>query len=166
MRQSFLEPPVATIVILIVSAGISLASIIVNHLMVDMKKLQSINEDIEKYNEKMREAQRRGNSVELRRLRREEARVKMLASFSTKQRLRVTLVTILPFAAASFLLNSFYGAKPIAKLPFNTPVGAVLPFYIWYIFCYFTTYLPLTRIFGASLASAIPIRSSNRSGRR
>jgi hypothetical protein len=87
----------------------------------------------------------------------------MLASYSTKQRLRVTLVTIIPFAAVSLILGSFYGARSVAQFPFSTPLGRDMPFYIWYSFCYFAAYLPLTRIFGLSMGAAMPIRS-NRGG--
>lgn len=162
--ELFLNPPVATLAVLFIAVGIALASMIVYRLMADVRKLQSINEEISRYNERMREAQRRGNRADLRRLRREEIRVKMLASYSTKQRLRVTLVTILPFSAVSILLGFFYGARPVAKLPFTTPFGSDLSFYLWYMFCYFSAYLPFLRIFGLTFATAIPLRTSSRGG--
>jgi len=162
--EPLLNPPTATFAVLFIAVGIALASMMVYRLMVDVRKLQSINEEIGRYNERMREAQKRGNRAELRRLRREETRVKMLASYSTKQRLRVTLVTIVPFSAASILLGSFYGMRPIAKLPFNTPIGTDLSFYLWYTFCYFSAYLPLLRIFGLSFTTAIPLRAPSRGG--
>lgn len=157
---SLSNPPGSTIAILLVSIGIALTSMIVYRIMVDLKRLRSINEEVDKYNERFREAQKSGNRGELRRMRREEARVKMLASYSTKQRLRVTLVTVIPFSAVSLILGSFYGMLPVAKLPFDTPFGKDLPFYIWYTFCYFSAYLPLTRIFGLTLGTAMPRRSS------
>ncbi|MCJ7631985.1 hypothetical protein MUP77_06275 [Candidatus Bathyarchaeota archaeon] len=131
--------------------------------MVDLKKLQSINDEIYKYNEKMMEAQRSGGHAEFRIARREEARVKILASYSAKQRLRVTLVTIIPFAAVSLILGSLYGFRYVAQFPFPTPLGRDIPFYVWYTFCYFSAYLPLTQIFGPSMGATMPIRS-NRGG--
>ena len=160
-----LAAPASTISILIIAVTISLISMIVYRLLTDVKKLQSINDEISKYNEKMRDAQKKGSRAELRRLRREETRVKILASFSTKQRMKVTLVTILPFSMVSILLGSFYGARSVARLPFDTPYGSDLSFYIWYTFCYFSAYLPLTRLFGLSLSTAIPMRR-DRSDRR
>ena len=150
--------------VLFIAMGIALASMMVYRLMVDVKKLQSINEDIRRYNERLKEAQRRGNRGELRRLRREETRVKMLSSYSTKQRLRVTLVTVIPFSAVSILLNFFYGATTIAKLPFDTPLGSNLSFYLWYTFCYFSAYLPFMRVFGISFGTTIPLRASGQGG--
>ena len=160
-----LDAPASTVSILIIAVAISMISMIVYRLMTDVKKLQSINEEIGRYNEKMRDAQKKGSRAELRRLRREETRVKILASFSTKQRMKVTLVTILPFSMVSILLGSFYGASSVARLPFDTPYGSNLSFYIWYTFCYFSAYLPLTRLFGLSLSTAIPMRR-DRSDRR
>ena len=159
-----LAAPASTISILIIAVTISLISMIVYRLLTDVKKLQSINDEISKYNEKMRDAQKKGSRAELRRLRREETRVKILASFSTKQRMKVTLVTIIPFSLVSILLGSFYGARSVARLPFDTPYGSDLSFYIWYTFCYMSAYLPLTRLFGLSLSTAIPLRR-DRSGR-
>ena len=162
--ELFLSPPTATLAVLLIAVGIALASMLVYRLMVDVRKLQSINEEISRYNERMREAQRRGNRGELRRLRREETRVRMLASYSTKQRLRVTLVSIIPFSAISILLGLFYGVRPIAKLPFDTPLGSDLSFYLWYTLCYFSFYLPLARIFGLTFGTAIPLRTSRGEG--
>lgn len=161
--EYFLSPPISTLAVIFVAFGIALASMIIYRLMVDVRKLQSINEEISRYNERMREAQRRGNRAELRHLRREETRVKMLASYSTKQRLRVTLVTVIPFSAVSILLGFLYGMKTIAKLPFSVPVvGVDLSFYLWYTFCYFSAYLPLLRIFGITFGTTIPLRTASR----
>lgn len=46
--------------VLIVAVGIALAAILVYRLIVDLKKLQSINDEIDKYNKKMKETQRSG----------------------------------------------------------------------------------------------------------
>jgi uncharacterized membrane protein (DUF106 family) len=131
-------------------------------LMVDLKKLQSINDEINKYNEKMKEAQRSGGRAEFRKARREEARVKVLASYSTKQRMRVTLITLIPFAAVSLILGSIYGARSVAQFPFATPLGRNISFYVWYAFCYFSTYLPLARVFGLSIGATMPVKSDRR----
>jgi len=139
-------------------------SMVVYRLMVDVKKLQSISEEISRYNDRVRMARKSGNRADLRRLRREETRVRILASYSTKQRLRVTLVTIIPFSVVSILFGSFYGVRPVAKFPFDTPIGTDLSFYLWYFFCYFSAYLPLTRIFGLTLGTTVPLRVPSRGG--
>lgn len=161
--DSILYQPTSTILILLVSIGISFVSMFVYRLMTDLKKLRSINDEITRYNEKIKEAQRSGKSSEIRRARREEARIKMLASYATKQRLRVTLVTLLPFAAVSLLLGTLYGSRVVARFPFDTPLGRDLPFYVWYMFSYFAAYLPITRVFGFTMGTAVPL-SSTRGG--
>ncbi len=159
-QQSILSRPASTFIVLLVAIGIALASMLVYRLMVDLRRLQSINEEVSKYNEMVRQAQRSGERAEMRRARREEARVKILSSYATKQRLRVTMVTVIPFAAVSLILGSLYGASSVAVFPFETPFGTDIPFYVWYTFCYFSAYLPLSRLFGLSMGTTMPLRST------
>jgi uncharacterized membrane protein (DUF106 family) len=161
ISQLVVDAPYSTLLILIVASSIALSSMIVYRLMVDVKKLQSINEETRRYNDIARQAQRSGDKVKIRRARREEVRVKMLTSYATKQRLRVTLVTVAPFALVSLLLGSIFGSSTVAISPINTPFGREIPFYIWYTLCYFASYLPLSKVFGLTMGTTMPMKSTS-----
>jgi len=161
ISQLIASPPYSTLLILIVALSIALSSMVVYRLMVDLKRLQSINEETRRYNDIARQAQRSGDKARIRRARREEMRVKLLTSYATKQRLRVTLVTVVPFALVSFLLGSIFGSSAVAISPIDTPFGREVPFYIWYTICYFASYLPLSKVFGLTMGTTMPIRSTS-----
>ncbi len=161
ISQLMVSPPYSTLLILIIASSIALSSMVVYRLMVDLKRLQSIDEETRKYNDIVRQAQRSGDKAKIRRARREEVRVKILSSYATKQRLRVTLVTVAPFALVSLLLGSVFGSDFVAKSPINTPFGRDIPFYVWYSICYFASYLPLSRVFGLTMGTTMPIKSTS-----
>ena len=161
ISQLIVNPPYSTLLILIVASSIALISMVVYRFMVDLKKLQSINEETRRYNDIARQAQRSGDKAKIRRARREEVRVKMLTSYATKQRLRVTLVTVAPFALVSLLLGSIFGSSTVAISPIDTPFGKDIPFYVWYTICYFASYLPLSKVFGLTMGTTMPIRSTS-----
>lgn len=161
ISQLMVSPPYSTLLILIIASSIALSSMVVYRLMVDSKRLQSIDEETRKYNDIVRQAQRSGDKAKIRRARREEVRVKILSSYATKQRLRVTLVTVAPFALVSLLLGSVFGSDFVAKSPINTPFGRDIPFYVWYSICYFSSYLPLSRVFGLTMGTTMPIKSTS-----
>lgn len=159
--QLIASAPYSTLLILIVASSIALSSMIVYRLMVDVKRLQSINEETRRYNDIAKQAQRSGDKAKIRRARREEVRVKILTSYATKQRLRVTLVTVAPFAFVSLLLGSFFGSSTVAISPIDTPFGREVPFYIWYALCYFASYLPLSKVFGLTMGTTVPMKSTS-----
>ena len=161
ISQLMVSPPYSTLLILIIASSIALSSMVVYRLMVDLKRLQSIDEETRRYNDIVRQAQRSGDKAKIRRARREEVRVKILSSYATKQRLRVTLVTVAPFALVSLLLGSVFGSDLVAKSPINTPFGRDIPFYVWYSICYFASYLPLSRVFGLTMGTTMPIKSTS-----
>jgi len=154
--ETLLSQPTSAFLIFLVALGISIVSMMVYRYMVDLRRLRTVSQEVRKYNEVLKKAQNSGDQAMLRRLRREERRLKQLSGYSQKQRLRVTMVTIIPFSLVSLLLGLLYSETFVATLPFKTPFGSQLNFYVWYTLCYFAVYFPLTRMFGVSMGSDIP----------
>ena len=153
---TLLSQPASALFIFLVALGISLVSMVVYHYIVDLHRLRAVSQEVRKYNEALKKAQDGGDQSAVRRLRREERRLKQLSGYSQKQRLKVTMVTIIPFSLVSLLLGLLYSGVWVAELPFETPYGKQLSFYVWYTLCYFAVYFPLTRIFGVSMSSDMP----------
>jgi uncharacterized membrane protein (DUF106 family) len=154
--DTLLSQPTSALFVLLVALAISLVSMMVYRYMVDLRRLHTVNQEVRKYNEALKKAQNSGDQTVLRRLRREERRLKQLSGYSQKQRLRVTMITIIPFSLVSLLLGLVYSGRSVANLPFETPFGSQLNFYVWYTICYFAVYFPLTRVFGITMSSDIP----------
>jgi len=164
--DTLLSQPTSALFVLLLALAISLISMMIYRYMVDMRRLGAVNQEVRKYNEAFKKAQNSGDQVALRRLRREERRLKQLSSYSQKQRLRVTMVTIIPFSLVSLVFGLLYSGKSVANLPFETPFGSQLNFYVWYTICYFAVYFPLTRVFGITMSSDIPRHTRSSSGGR
>ena len=120
-------------------------------LVTDVKKLQDYEFEIRKYTRDLNEAKRKNDKVALRRLKREEIRIKHFRNYASRQRLKATTITVLPLMIIYFILNIIYLGQQVATFPIEIPIiGRDVPFYIWYLLCYLTMYLSLSRAFGVS----------------
>lgn len=152
--ESLLSIPHSASLILCVCFIISLVSMIVYWLMTDVDKLTTTEVEVKRHNQQLREAEKRNDKAMIRRLKRKDLRMKQLARKSTSQRSKVSLITMIPFTIIYLYLSSTFKGIDVAVFPFELPligryVGDhfVIPFSIWYIICYFTSYLVLSRIF-------------------
>jgi uncharacterized membrane protein (DUF106 family) len=134
--------------------------------MINMDRLQYVTRAVRKYNEELKRAQTRGDKTALRRLEREERKLRQMSSYTQKQRMKAMLITVIPFSAISILLGLYLSERPVAVLPFETPYGRYINFYIWYLLCYFSAYLPFTRIFGLGIVAEIPRPAREKGGKR
>ncbi len=142
--------PYSTFFILLVNLGTVLASSLIFRLMVDIDRLEAQELEVRIYNKALKEVERRGDKAALRKLKRREIRIKQLSAASSRQRLKVIMVTILPFMTISLLLSSLYLNKEVAVFPFELPLLKEFSFSVWYLLSYFMAYLPLSRIFRTS----------------
>ena len=146
-----LSLPNSSLFIFILTFCLVLFVMIVNRLVTDIKKLQSYDLEIKKHTSDLKEAKEMNNKTALRRLKREDVRLKQLRAYVSKQRLKVTFITIMPIMAIYVVTSFIYYGQPAAIFPFDLPsIGRVIPFSIWYLLCYLTMYLPLSRLFGIS----------------
>jgi uncharacterized membrane protein (DUF106 family) len=143
----------ASIFVLLISFLLVIISMIVNHLVTDVDLLGEHEIEIKQYTQALQSATRKNDRSSLRSLRKREQEIRELQSFVSRQRMKVSLITMGPFMLIFILLNlSFSSIGVIATLPFDFPfIGRNLFFNTWYIFCYFTAYLPLSRVFHVSV---------------
>jgi uncharacterized membrane protein (DUF106 family) len=125
---------------------------IVNRLLTDVKTIHGYELKTKKHTYDLNEAEKKKDKVAIRRLKRNEIRLKQYRSYIAKQRFKVTIVTIAPIMATYFIMSAIYLGQTVATFPINFPfIGRSAPFPIWYLLCYFTIYMPLSKIFGISL---------------
>ncbi|MDQ1280216.1 MAG: hypothetical protein QG670_1479 [Thermoproteota archaeon] len=147
----FLSIPHSSLFIFSIALVVVLVVMLIYRFATDVKRLQESEFEIRKYTLELNEANRKNDKVALRRLKREEIRLKHFRTYASKQRLKATLITILPLMSIYFLLSITFFGQQVAIFPFEIPlIGGYVPFYIWYLLCYMTMYLPLSRAFGVS----------------
>ena len=151
----------ASIFVLLISFLLVIISMIVNHLVTDVDLLAKHEIEIRGYTKQLQSATRKNDRSSLRSLRRREQEIRELQSFVSRQRMKVSLITMGPFMLIFILLNlAFSSVGVITTLPFAFPfIGKNLFFNTWYIFCYFTAYLPLSRVFHVSVETQ-PLESN------
>jgi len=146
-----LDVPGSALFIFGVTFSLILVVMIIYRLVTDVRRLQNYELEIRRYTRDLNEAKKRNDKAVLRRLKREEVRFKQFRSYISRQRLKATLVTILPLTVIYFVLSIVYFGKQVATFPFELPlIGKYVPFYIWYLLCYLTMYFPMSRVFGVS----------------
>ena len=146
-----LDVPSSAIFIFGVAFCLVLLVVTINRLAVDIKKIQAFELEIRKHTNDLNKAKANNDKTALRRLKREELRLKQLRSYVLKQRLNSSFITVIPLMMIYIIINTVYIGKQVATLPFDFPfVGRSAPFPIWYLLCYFTIYLPLSKLFGVS----------------
>lgn len=155
--SSVLTIPNSSLFIFAVTFGLVLVVMIIYRSVTDIKKLQDCELEIRKYTRNLNEAKGRNDKAVLRRLKREEIRLKHFRAYASKQRLKATLITVLPLTFIYFILSIIYLGQQVATFPIEIPIiGRDVPFYIWYLLCYLTMYLSLSRAFGVSPNVELP----------
>lgn len=146
-----LKTPSSTVFIFFLVLGLTLIVVTVNRLAVDIKKLQGFELEIRKHASSLNKAKRMNDKAALRRLKREELRLKQLRSYVSKQRLKASFITLIPLIMIYLITSTVYLNVPVAVLPVDFPlIGREVPFPIWYMLCYFAFYFPLSKLFGVS----------------
>ncbi|MFH0748451.1 MAG: EMC3/TMCO1 family protein [Candidatus Bathyarchaeota archaeon] len=140
--------PYSTLFIFLVNVVVVLLGALIFRLLIDIDRLETQEAEIQSYEKNLKAAKSRNDKAALRKLKREEIRIKTFTASTSKQRLKVVLITILPFTVVSLLLISVYSGKEIVNFPFEFGFfNKDYAYTIWYFLTYFTAYLPLSRIF-------------------
>jgi len=148
----FLTPPNSALFILAIATALTLVAIGANKVLTDVDQIRNYEVEVRQYMNELNEAKKRGDKKVILKLERREPRITMIQSIVAKQRMKTSLLLMLPFMALFFILNSLYGSQEpniVAYLPFNLLIiPSELPFSTWYIICYFATYTLLNHLFG------------------
>lgn len=146
-----LTVPNSALFIFGIAFGLALLVVTVSRLAVDAKKIQAFELEIKKHTHDLKEAKEKADKAALRRLKREELRLKPLRSYVSKHRLNASFITVFPLMIIYIIINAVYLGEQVVAFPFDFPiVGPYAPFSVWYLLCYFTTYLPLSKLFNVS----------------
>lgn len=143
--------PYSTLFIFAVNVCVVIVGSLVFRRMVNTDRLEAQELEVRSYDRSLKEAQRKNDKVIIRKLKREEPRIKRISASVSKQRLKTALVLVLPFSGISFLLSLFYVNKEIVLFPFEFFLfNNEYSFTIWYFLTYLTAYFPISRIFKTS----------------
>ncbi|MFH0896791.1 MAG: EMC3/TMCO1 family protein [Candidatus Bathyarchaeota archaeon] len=142
------EAPYSLFFIFFVNICVVLAGSLVFRRMININRLEAQESKVQSHNRSLNEAKRRNDEGSLRKLKREQVRIKRISASASKQRMNAGLVTIIPFAAVSLILSVLYSGKDIVFFPFEFVLfSKTYSFSIWYFLTYLTAYLPLSRVF-------------------
>ena len=145
------DVPYSMLFILLVNTCIVLVGSLVFRRMVNIHRLETQEFEVHSHDRNLREAKRKNDQAVLRKLKREEIRIKRISSTVSKQRLKAGTVTILPFAVTSIVFNILYTGRNIVLFPFDFFLfNNKYSFSLWYFLTYLVAYLPLSRIFRTS----------------
>lgn len=143
--------PYSMLFIFFVNICIVLAGSVIFRLTINIKQLEIQESRVHSYDRSLSEAKRKNDKTVLRKLKREEIRMKRISASASKQRLKASMITILPFTAASIIMIMFYVGKEIVLFPFKFVLFSTSSsFSVWYFLTYLTAYLPLSRVFRTS----------------
>ena len=166
--SSLAQPPVVTIIVLLVSVLMSLSSSFINTRFMPKEhrqKLRDLQKRISELNKEksanMKEAKSTGDKKLLKKAQKQEKQLLALQSQSlslTSKQFRVMPITMVVFFVVWLLLTGsilgmkifespFMGPDPVAYLPW---FGGVMPLslFYWYLICSFTFGSFFQRIFG------------------
>lgn len=146
----FLTIPNSTLFIIFLTLSLTTISMIVYRIFTDVKQLKENDIEVRRYMRELNEAKRRQDKAALARLERKEDRINSLRTYTTRQRSKVSFITIIPFTLIYFTLSStLTSAGVVAHSPLTLPfVGTELFFFQWYLVTYFTIHTVLSRLFG------------------
>lgn len=161
LLSPYITMPNSTLFILVLSLALGLIMMAANRLLTDVKRLQEYEREVRKYMSSLNDARKRNDKAALKKLKREETKINTMQSYVSKQRLKVTMIFMIPFMLIFTVLNSIFAeVGTVALTPFDFPfIGRNIPFLWWYMICSFAVNFPLYRLFGLTpVAEAKPER--------
>jgi uncharacterized membrane protein (DUF106 family) len=163
------EPPGSAIVIFLITMAMSTFTAFVTRKLTDQAKLQRYRREISEWRKMMSEAQKTKDEKLTLEVNRRSKIIQRMNTEVGKQSFKPMLVFFVPFLLIWFLLNSFYGLRIVAVIPFNlglipfvgslagetVPGASASVFGLrllgWYLFCNFSFGMMINRILGVRL---------------
>jgi uncharacterized membrane protein (DUF106 family) len=163
------QPPWSAIVVLLITMAMSTFTALVTRKVTDQAKLQRYRKEISEWRKMMSEAKKTKDEKLTLEVNRRSKIIQRMNTEVGKQSFKPMLVFIVPFLSFWFLLNSFYGLRIVALIPYYLgliPIvgtlagvslngGSVfgLTLFGWYIFCSFSFGMMINRILGVRLGA-------------
>jgi uncharacterized membrane protein (DUF106 family) len=145
-------PPWGTLFIFLLSFSLSAVTALANRFLVDVKLAKSYNEEVKAWSKEFNEARKNNDRKLMAKLNRTKTEIDKAQATISKQRLKITAITFVPFILVFSILSSIYSNTIVAVMPFELPIiGQQLSYYWWYVICSFSTSIPLQKLVGATL---------------
>lgn len=142
------QPPLATIFILGLVTVISLVTSLLTLKATDLDYRKMMIES-SRVRYEMMEAIKSGDQRRISKAQRRQQELMKAQSKMTADRMKITLLTIVPIIIMWQILIRFFRDTTVAYMPFNAPLfGTELKIGGWYIFCSFATSIIFQRILG------------------
>jgi len=150
-----LEPfrliPASTLFTLVIAGVLGLMTTAANRLFVDVKRAREVTKEVTAWRKEFERARKSNDKKLLDKLTKKQKAMMKLQSQVAMERMKVSLIFIIPFWGIWMVLSSFFGQSIVAFSPISIPLaGDKLSFFSWYLICSFTTSLPLTRLLGVN----------------
>ncbi|MBS7655356.1 DUF106 domain-containing protein [Candidatus Bathyarchaeota archaeon] len=159
--QPYASIPNSTLLILGVAMILSLITNLSNRFLVDIKKMKAVMKEVNAWRKEFEEAKKSKNKQLLAKVMKKQQAIMNLQGKMMWDRMKISLLFLVPFWLVFMILSRFYGTQPVALTPFSIPfllTGAIdetykafkLSFFLWYIICSFGISLPLSRLLGVN----------------
>ncbi len=165
--SSLLTMPGSTLFIVAVAIAINLLTIYATLRLVDIEEMKAINQVVAQWREKANRARLNNDPILLEEVMAEQGRILALSGKAASMRMKPMCYTYIPIIIVFFALSSFYGAIPVAILPFNVHklipalsgwigvqipgVGFGLYFWTFYFLASVALGSPLRKLFNADI---------------
>ncbi len=147
---SFLkQPPVSTVLILLLSAAINLVMTLVSRRTMNLEEYRRMMEESNYAQRELMAAMRSGNQRRISRAQKRQQEVQQQQLKMSGDRMKTSFFVIIPLFILWPILGNFFGANIIAHVPFNAPfLGEELKMFGWYFLCSIATNIVFQRVFG------------------
>lgn len=177
-KNGWNQRPTSAWFIAVVSIGISLLSVIVTRLLVDVEALNEDMKKINEWNQRRKKAMETADKKLWLKVKRDEEYIRQLQSKMMMKRMKPTLVTFIPFLIIFSIIRSAFSGHYYAWIPFRLggfpwiggahwfqetqppePLGySKVPFSLWYFITAFAFGSLLSRLFGANPSGAASLQ--------
>jgi uncharacterized membrane protein (DUF106 family) len=147
---SFLqEPPEATIFILFLSLVLGIVTSLANLRAVDLEEYRNMTLESHRVRQEMMEAMKSGNQSRIDRAQNRQQKLMSQQSKMTMERMKISLLFMIPFILIWQILGRFFGGATIAYFPVDLPlIPQEMSVANWYILCSITFNIIISRALG------------------
>ncbi len=142
-------PPTATIVVLVLSAGIGLVSGYINRRAVNLDDYKRMMIESQRVQKQVMAAMKSGNQRQIDKAQKRQQELATTQSKMTMDRLKSSLYTMIPILIIYSFIGGFFGNEIVAYFPFPAPyIPAEMSLPNWYFFSSIATSVVISRVLG------------------
>jgi len=143
------QPPVSTVLILLLSAAINLVMTLASRRTMNLDEYRKLTEEANYAQRELMAAMRSGNQRRISRAQKRQQEISQQQLKSSGDRMKNTIFFIIPLFILWPILGNFFGKGIIAYVPFDAPLlGATLSMFNWYFLCSLATNIVFQRVLG------------------